>query len=238
GAYRLLKNGVIARSPKTVETLGSATVICLDKTGTLTQNLMTVSETYDVETGEEVNFTASGKATVVLEYAMWASEENPFDPMEKSIHQKYAHHFTTDKRPEYRMVKEFPLAGNPPVMTHLFQNEKKDLIIGCKGALEGVLNLCKVSEEERAKALAKSKEYALRGLRVLGAARGEWNTNALPEAQADTAITFLAIMTFYAPPDEHIAAVIKHFYGAGITVKIITADYLETAVAIARLTGI
>ncbi len=238
GAYRLLKKGVIARSPKTVETLGSATVICLDKTGTLTQNLMTVSETYNVKTCEEVNFSNSGKATEVLEYAMWASEENPFDPMEKSIHEKYAGHFNKDKRPEYRMVKEFPLAGSPPVMTHLFQNEKKDLIISCKGAPEGVLNLCKVSDEERFKVLAKSKEYALRGLRVLGVARGEWNKNELPELQEDIEFTFLGIITFYDPPDEHIAAVIKDFYEAGITVKMITGDYLETAVAIARLTGI
>lgn len=238
GAYRLLKSGVIARSPKTVETLGSATVICLDKTGTLTQNLMRVSETYDAKTGEEVNFTGSGKATQVLEYAMWASEENPFDPMEKSIHQKYTSHFKIDKRTTYRMVKEFPLAGSPPVMTHIFQNEEKDLVISCKGALEGVLNLCNVSKEERVKALAKGKEYALNGLRVLGVARGEWSKNDLPELQKDINFTFLGIITFYDPPDMHIAQVLKDFYDAGISVKMITGDYLETAVAIARLTGI
>ncbi|MGZ4090719.1 MAG: HAD-IC family P-type ATPase, partial [Bacteroidia bacterium] len=75
GAYRLLRKGVIARSPKTVETLGSATVICVDKTGTLTQNIMNIYFTYDPSSGEEVNFINSGKPNQILEYAMWASEE-------------------------------------------------------------------------------------------------------------------------------------------------------------------
>lgn len=238
GAYRLLKKGIIARSPKTVETLGSATVICVDKTGTLTQNLMNVSQTFNMSSDEEVSFIADGKATEVLEYAMWASEENPFDPMEKSIHNQYSELYKTDERKNFRIVKEFPLSGMPPVMTHVFQNKEKEIIISCKGAIEGVLNLCQVSEEQREKAMKLSKEYAKKGLRVLGVAKGQWEKSKLPESQEEIKFTFLGLITFYDPPDPGIRDVILGFYNAGLDVKMITGDYAETAVAIAGQTGI
>ncbi len=238
GAYRLLKQGVIARSPKTVETLGSATVICVDKTGTLTQNLMNVSDTYSFPSGEEVNFTTSAKKNEVLEYAMWSSEEIPFDPMEKSIHAQYSNLVVPDERPNFKMAKEFPLSGSPPVMTHVFQNQKQELIISCKGALEGVLKLCNVSEEHKNLVLEKGKAYALKGLRVLGVAKGSWDKKELPALQEDIEFTFLGLITFYDPPDPQIAAVIQGFYKAGVQVKMITGDYAETAVAIAKQTGI
>lgn len=238
GAYRLLKQGVIARSPKTVETLGSATVICVDKTGTLTQNLMSVSQTFEITTSEEINFNKSSKASEVLEYAMWASEADPFDPMEKSIHKQYGDLAEHDERTYYRMVKEFPLSGSPPVMTHVFQNQSNEFIIGCKGGLEGVLKLCQASEEQKKLALTKGKEYATQGLRVLGVAKGKWDRNVFPGSQEEINFTFLGIITFYDPPDPQIAEVIQGFYKAGVQVKMITGDYAETAVAIARLTGI
>ena len=112
GAYRLLKHGIITRSPKVVETLGSATVICLDKTGTLTQNLMHVANTYCLKTDKEIHFDQP-EPSEVLEYAMWSSEENPFDPMEKSIHKYYSELFSIDKRKHFKMAMEFPLSGVP-----------------------------------------------------------------------------------------------------------------------------
>ncbi len=238
GAYRLLKKGVIARSPKTVETLGSATVICLDKTGTLTQNLMKVSITYSAASGEEIDYSSSPKAGDVLEFAMWASEVNPFDPMEKSIHELYTQFSEIDRRTAYAMVKEFPLAGNPPVMTHIFRDDKGDTIISCKGALEGVLRLCKIEGEDQEKLLERGRTYAEKGLRVLGVARGEWEKASFPETQEEIDFTFLGIITFYDPPDPHIPEVIRSFYDAGLEVKMITGDYAETAMAVARQTGI
>jgi len=238
GAYRLLKKGVIARSPKTVETLGSATVICVDKTGTLTQNLMNVSSTFNPSTGEEINFQSSTQPNDILEYAMWASEENPFDPMEKSIHQMYSLVFKRDKRTEYKMVKEFPLSGALPVMTHIYKDAGNNIIISCKGALEGVLNMCSVGEAEKTKVLNKAKELAKSGLRVLGVAKGDWGGSKYPDSQDEINFTFLGIITFYDPPDPHIAEVIQGFYKAGVKVKMITGDFPETAIAIAHQTGI
>jgi len=238
GAYRLLKHGIITRSPKTVETLGAATVICLDKTGTLTQNLMNVTNTYCLKTNREINFNTSPEPSEVLEYAMWASEENPFDPMEKSIHNYYAQLFNKDERKNFKMVKEFPLSGKPPVMTHVFQNENKKIIIGCKGALEGVIKLCSLNPEQKAVIHKQGLIYAKNGLRVLGIAKGHWDRSDYPELQKDIGFEFLGLITFWDPPTPHIKNVINGFYAAGLDVKMITGDYKETALAIARQTGI
>lgn len=238
GAYRLLKHGIITRSPKVVETLGSATVICLDKTGTLTQNLMHVANTYNAGSYEEINFMIAPKPSEILEYAMWSSEENPFDPMEKSIHKYYSELFTVDKRKNYKMAKEFPLSGKPPVMTHIFQNEKKEFIVACKGALEGVLKLCTETEQQKAAILKQSALYAKKGLRVLGVGKGNWTGTEFPAAQEDITFEFLGLITFLDPPTPNIEKVISGFYAAGVDVKMITGDYKETAIAIARQTGI
>lgn len=238
GAYRLLKKGIIARSPKTVETLGSATVICVDKTGTLTKNLMQVAFTYDTMRQEEIDFSKTDKSNAVLAYAMWASEVSPFDPMEKSIHHFYESTTSIDERPLYNMVKEFPLAGSPPVMTHVYQNKQKEFLIACKGALEGVLNLCRIEEKEKAAALAKGRDYAKQGLRVLGVAKGNWSNAEFPAKQEDVDFEFLGLITFDDPADPQVATVIEAFAEAGVEVKMITGDYPETALAIARQTGI
>jgi Ca2+-transporting ATPase len=238
GAYRLLKIGIIAKSPRTVETLGSATVICVDKTGTLTKNLMKVTHIYDFSNKHEINYEIEGEVSEVLEYAMWASEEAPFDPMEKSIHEKFGLYTKNDQRTNFKIIKEFPLSGKPPVMTHIFGNEGGDRIFACKGALEGVVRLCNLNVTEAEEALALGKAYAQKGLRVLGVAKGIWDQDAFPEKQEDINFKFLGLITFFDPPDEHIFEVIKKFYQTGVRVVMITGDYPETAVAIANITGI
>lgn len=238
GAYRLLKNGIIAKSPKTVETLGSATVICLDKTGTLTQNLMKVTYVFDYFNNKEINYEEGGEDSEVLEYAMWSSEVAPFDPMEKSIHEKFGIYSSNDQRANFEMIKEFPLAGKPPVMTHIFGNEQGNRIFACKGALEGIINLCNLDPADAEKALAKGQEYATKGLRVLGVAKGNWEKESLPEKQEDIDFEFLGLITFYDPLDENIPEVIEQFYATGVRVVMITGDYPETAGAIAQSCGI
>lgn len=238
GAYRLLKNGIIAKSPKTVETLGSATVICLDKTGTLTKNLMKVTHVYDYFNQKEINYEEDGEYSEVMEYAMWSSEEAPFDPMEKSIHEKFGKYTPMDHRKDFKMIKEFPLAGKPPVMTHIFGDEQGNRIFACKGALEGIINLCHLKDEDAEKALAKGQEYAQKGLRVLGVAKGSWQNDTLPENQEDIDFEFLGLITFYDPLDENIPEVIEQFYETGVRVVMITGDYPETAGAIAHSCGI
>ena len=124
GAWRLMKMGIIVKQMKTVETLGSATVICTDKTGTITENKMSLAKIFITATqiicNAEYAFTEEGKE--LIRTAMFASEPIPFDPMELALHEVYGKINPTDERPDYQMVHEYPLGGKPPMMTHIFED--------------------------------------------------------------------------------------------------------------------
>ena len=145
GAWRLMKMGIITKQTKTVETLGSATVICTDKTGTITENRMSLAELYlfksnsIVATSQKLN----PEAEEVLNYAMWSSEPIPFDAMEIAIHEAYSNFESEDERPYFKLVHEYPLGGKPPMMTHVFENESGKKIIAAKGAPEALQKLYK-----------------------------------------------------------------------------------------------
>ncbi|HJU45478.1 MAG TPA: HAD-IC family P-type ATPase, partial [Chitinophagaceae bacterium] len=146
GAFRLLRNNIIVKQPQYVETLGSATVICADKTGTLTENKMSIAYLYDAAVQQSVQVDEQVTLpSLLIEYAMWASEMAPFDPMEKAIHSLYEKVTTTDKRPQYRQVHEYPIGGKPPMMTHIFQHESGEIIIAAKGAPEAILRQSNLS---------------------------------------------------------------------------------------------
>src|SRR5690606_33146739 len=139
GAWRLSQRGVIVKKISTVETLGSATVICADKTGTITENRMELAGTYVVSTGRIANVgDFHEEEQKLIEMAMWASEPIPFDPMEKALHATYAGFAPSDKRPDFQMIHEYPLGGKPPVMTHIFEGKEGRRIIAVKGAPEAL----------------------------------------------------------------------------------------------------
>ena len=235
GAYHLYKKRVIARSPYTVETLGAATVICTDKTGTITENEMRLSAIYNFLENKTYNYTMEPYSfNQVLEYAMWSSEIDPFDAMEKSIHKVYSSVAEVDKRPSYTMIHEYPLSGIPPIMTHVFSDGKGTTIIACKGSVEGVLNQSQLSQEQKAFIQKKTGEFASQGFRVLAVAKSMQDINTLPSSQQEFKFDFIGLVAFYDPPKKNIKEVLHQFYEAGITVKMITGDYSETALAIAN----
>lgn len=238
GAYRLYRCGVIAKSTRAVETLGSATVIAFDKTGTLTRNLMDVSSVFDLGKQEEIDYAKAGEPSDVLEYAMWSSEANPFDPMEKSVHALFSKYNSGDERPEFRMVKEFPLVSGQPLMTHIFQSSHGVLRIACKGAPETLIDRCSLTLGQKEGILEKARAYAQEGLRVLGVARGNWAGAGLPEDQTKILFEFLGLITFVDPIDERVPGLIRNFRESGVDVIMITGDHPETALAVARRVGI
>jgi P-type Ca2+ transporter type 2C len=240
GAFRLLRNNIIVKQPQYAETLGSATVICSDKTGTLTQNKMSIAWLYDAvsKTSIHVNDHTVLPSDLV-EYAMWSSETSPFDPMEKAIHTLYEKNAATDKRKLFSQIHEYPISGRPPMMTHIFKNETGEIIIAAKGGAEGILRESNLSTGELKHIEEQSLAYAKLGLRVLGVGKGSWsltpvgNEKKWPAAQEEFEFEFLGLIAFQDPPKENIVETIKIFHDAGITVKMITGDYAETAVAIA-----
>ncbi len=234
GAFRLLRNNIIVKQPQFVETLGSATVICSDKTGTLTQNKMSIAWLYDAVSKTSIHVKDDNALpSDLIEYAMWSSETNPFDPMEKAIHLLYEKNAATDKRKLFTQVHEYPIGGKPPMMTHIFKSENGETIIAAKGGPEGILRQSNLSTAELKHIEEQSLAYAKLGLRVLGVGKGSWNEKNWPATQEEFAFEFLGLIAFQDPPKENMVETIKTFREAGIAVKMITGDYAETALAIA-----
>lgn len=239
GAYRLYKSNVITRSPYTVETLGTATVICTDKTGTLTENRMELRAIYDFGSDTLTDFTKHQPAfNETIEYGLWASEVLPFDPMEKSIHAFYERHAPVDERRLFKMVHEYPLSGKPPIMTHIFEKPNGEKVIAVKGSVEGLMNQCNLSAAATVKILAHVAAFTEKGFRVLAVGKADADLTVYPTTQHEFDFEFLGLMAFYDPPKANIQNVLKTFYGAGIEVKMITGDYATTATAIAQQVGL
>ena len=239
GAFRLLKkNNIIVKQPQYVETLGAATVICADKTGTLTQNKMSISGIYDFENRKQfTNENIHEVPIKIIEYAMWSSEVNPFDPMEKTIHELYKTITTSDKRKLFNQIHEYPLGGKPPFMTHIF-SDGNEYIIAAKGAPEAIARQSNINEIELKLILDQAHEFAQRGYRVLAIGEGKWPSAKWPVVQEEFNFEFLGLIAFQDPPKENMIAAIKQFHQAGISLKMITGDFPETALAIASQIGL
>ncbi|AHJ97524.1 cation-translocating P-type ATPase [Hymenobacter swuensis] len=242
GAARLSRAGVLTKQPQTVESLGSATVICVDKTGTITQEGMAVRQLYDHATGTLLpvpgpNQALPATAATLLATARWASETAPFDAMEKAL---VAAHATTDPAAAaapYPMVHEYPLAGTPPMMTHVRQPPGGALVVAAKGAVEHVLAVCHLAPDAAEYVRHVTRELSGQGYRVLGVAEAA-QAAPFPAAQDDFDWQFRGLVALENPPKANAAAVIQAFGAAGIQVKMITGDFPETAQAIARQVGL
>ena len=238
GSWRLMKMGVIAKQTKTVETLGSADVICTDKTGTITENKMSLAQWYTFSDNTIKNSNINNDIDVeLLSLAMWASEPIAFDPMEIALHETYSKLNTIDERPNFKLVHEYPLDGKPPMMTHILENKNGTRIIAAKGAPEALIANSNLSEEETQQVLSAMTKMALEGYRVLGVGSTEFSGTDYPKKQQDFSFTFKGLVAFYDPPKANIKAVFETLHDAGIQVKIVTGDNAETTATIAKQIG-
>ncbi len=240
GAWRLMKMGIVVKQMKTVETLGSATVICTDKTGTITENKMSLAKIYTLSANTITNISnaLSVEELSLISTAMWASEPIPFDPMEIALHQSYAANTKSDERPHYKMIHEYPLSGKPPMMTHVFEDLQGNRIIAAKGAPEAIMNVCVLNEAEKKGVENAIELMAAEGYRILGVGIGFFEGTAFPDEQQKFRFSFKGIIGFYDPPKHNIRAVLEGFYSAGIEVKIVTGDNSATTTSIAKQIGL
>ena len=237
GAWKLSKTGILVKGLNTVETLGASTVICIDKTGTITENRMELAGTFSYKTNETLNnqdIPIHQSLSDVIEYGMWASEPVPFDPMEIALHNLYKKLASTDERQSYQMIHEYPLGGQPPMMTHIFENQEGKRIIAAKGAVEQILHVSGLSDTEKENINLKVNKFASQGYRVLGVATTTFKGKEFPKNQQEFPFKFIGLLAFYDPPKKNIENVFKQFYQAGISVKIITGDNALTTSAIAK----
>ncbi|MBK7389634.1 MAG: cation-translocating P-type ATPase [Bacteroidetes bacterium] len=235
GAYRMLKKQVLVKHPQTIEALGAATVICVDKTGTITENKMQVAEIF-VWKNRQLVKPESEIANEVIKVAMLASEAEPFDPMEKAIHASW--NLRNNETASFQVIKEYPLGGIHPMMTHVYQESNGSRIIATKGAPEGILQKSNLKASEMETIQKSLKEMAARGHRVLAIGVGIYENECLPENQDAFTFEFLGLLALNDPPKANIPEIISGFYEAGIAVKMITGDYPDTAAAIGRKIGL
>ena len=225
GAWRLSKTNVLTRKPSAIETLGSATVLCSDKTGTITCNKMVVSECVPFGKNDENRVT---------EYANLACINNAQDPMERAI-QRYA--IEHKKNNERALIKEYPFSHALTAMTLVYQDEMH-YTIACKGAPETLFKLCCFSARELEVWHDKLHQLATKGMRVLGVAEGSCTTPLLPPSQEEFTFTFLGLIAFSDPVRADVPEAILECRSAGIRTIMLTGDHPETATTIGLEIGL
>ncbi len=245
GAWRISKNKVLTRRVPTVETLGSATVLCVDKTGTLTQNRMTVREVF--AQGEFLEVIPPSSKTLpesfheVIEFSVLASERNPFDPMEKALRQLGEHTLnnTEHLHDDWTLIHEYPLSRGLLALSHVHRVPGSErYVIAAKGAPEAISDLCHL-DSGRAQEFSEAVQVmATEGLRVLGVAKAYFKRAPLPGEQHDFKFKFLGLVGLEDPVRPSVAGALQDCYTAGIRVVMITGDYPGTAQNIARQIGL
>jgi Ca2+-transporting ATPase len=243
GAWRVSKSNVLTRRMPAIEMLGAATVLCSDKTGTITQNRMTVKELRTEAGGFHVDGEPLPEAFhEVVEYAVLASPIDPFDPMDtafKVLGDAFLAQ-TEHLHADWSLVKEYPLSERLLALSHVWRSPSGgDYVIAAKGAPEAVADLCHFTDEQCAALIAQVSSMADEGLRVLGVARAAFSHEAgLPEVQHDFDFELMGLVGLQDPIRDDVHDAVEQARTAGIRVVMITGDYPGTAISIARDAGL
>ncbi|MFA6483984.1 MAG: cation-translocating P-type ATPase, partial [Bacteroidales bacterium] len=243
GAWRMSNKKVLTRNPSAIETLGSATVLCTDKTGTLTENKMAVTRLFNGTEFHSVTKERDFGAEFheIIEYGILSSQANPFDPMEKAI-TSMGHDYlkgTEHIHANWEMIKEYPLSRELLAMSRAFSHKgTQEKTIAAKGAPEAIFDLCHLDKEHQNRLSLAVEELAATGLRVLGVAKAIINTRGLPDIQHDFKFDFLGLIGLSDPIRKNVKQAVTDCYKAGIRVIMITGDYPVTARQIAMEIGL
>jgi Ca2+-transporting ATPase len=244
GAWRISQKQVLTRRGNAIEALGSATVLCVDKTGTLTQNRMAVrklfanGKTLDVK--PEMDALPDGFHEL-LEYSILASKRNPLDPMEIAFQEFGSSSLskTEHLHPDWVLKHEYPLSPALLSMSRVWSAAAGEgLAVAAKGAPEAIAELCRLAPDGLKEIVAQASEMASEGLRVLGVAKSKWGQSPLPESQQELTYELIGLVGLADPIRPEVPAAVEECHRAGIRVIMITGDYPGTAQNIARQVGI
>ena len=245
GSWRIAQKGVLTRRAPAIETLGATTVLCVDKTGTLTQNRMAVRRLW--ASGKEVDLQASDAALLpdLIEFGVLASEREPFDPMERAYHRLAQERApgVIEKLSTRTLAHSYPLSPEQLSVAYVWQAQDGSVQVAAKGAPEAIVQLCTLEPQERAAIKAQVATMAADGLRVLALASGtlppahgspiQW-----PRNQSELRLQFLGLTGLADPIRATVPEALRDCYNAGIRTVMVTGDYAGTAQAIARQIGL
>ncbi len=244
GAWRVSKHRVLTRRVPTIEALGSATVLCVDKTGTLTLNRMQVQQLV-VSNANFITDSASRELPEhfheLLEFSILSSEIKPFDPMERAIHSIGAHYLanTEHLHQDWLQVHEYSLSPDLLALSHVWKaREREEFVVASKGAPEAIADLCHLNQQQLAALTLQVNALAAQGMRVLGVAKASYKGNTWPDIQHDFEFEFLGLIGLADPVRKTVPPALRECKAAGIRVVMITGDYPATAMAIASQIGL
>jgi Ca2+-transporting ATPase len=245
GGWRLAQNHVLTRRVAAIEMLGAATVLCVDKTGTLTRNEMTLTKLVVGNHSIDLAKLSGGQLPEtyheLLEFSILASHRDPFDPMEKAIHMSAQATLaqTEHLHGDWELVNEYPLSPELLAMSRVWQScDRQQYVVAAKGAPEAIADLCHFDAASTAMLDCQVRLLAQQGLRVLGVAKAAFQRSHLPPIQHDFTFAFLGLVGLSDPVRATVPAAIAEAQTAGIRVVMITGDYQATAMSIAAQAGL
>jgi len=235
GAWRMSKKRVITRRTPVIETLGSATVICVDKTGTLTMNQMVVQE---INVNGELYVLSDDaipeKYREIVQCALLASPINAFDPMDKAFHAIASH------EENWKLIREYPISDKLLAISHVWDSPTKDgFVVATKGAPEAIAGLCHLDDQKTQVIIRDVDDAADRGFRVLGVAKAKFDYQSeLPASPHDFEFEFLGLVYLHDPVRPGVPEAVAECARAGVRTVMITGDYPGTALSIAKEVGL
>ena len=223
GAWQLAKKNALTKNMKAVETLGAVTVLCTDKTGTLTENKMQVQNCFI-------------KDDDFYRVALLACSKEPYDPMEIAIQDACFTHQISKEIYHHTCLHEYIFNHEDKMMGQVWQLEQNKILC-VKGAYENVLPLCHLKQTEYDEIVKQAMEYSKKGYRVLALAKND-HMEQIPETLKENTLSFVGLIALVDPPRHGVKESIQSCYEAGVRVIMITGDNGDTAKGIASQIGL
>lgn len=243
GAWRISRRNVLTRASSAIEALGSATVLCVDKTGTLTQNQMTVRTLFAAGQScalDDARNDLPEQFHELVEFGILASQRKPFDPMDiafKRLGKRYLSN-SEHLHQDWRLLREYPLSPRLLAVSRVWQSSDATAnVVAAKGAPTAIAGLCHLSSAEVDKVKSHAESMAEEGLRILAVARAEFSSDVLPDDPHEFQFRFLGLVGLADPIRPEVPAALRECYTAGVRVVMITGDFGGTARNIARQAG-
>jgi Ca2+-transporting ATPase len=245
GASRLARANVLTRQLAAIETLGATTVLCVDKTGTLTENRMSVAALYaggaEWQAGTLPARALPDSLATLLDVGMLASRADGFEPMDQALHRLGAEFPDAAGRGRdgWTLAREYGMSAGLRAVAHGWRaGAGQGALVAAKGAPEAIADLCHLPPAESAPLFAAADAMAARGLRVLAVAQAEHDAGRWPDAVHDFDFVPLGLVGFADPLRDGVREAVGECRAAGMRVMMITGDYPATALNIGRQAGL